>query len=135
MVGRRKRSYSPFWAFVRRHQKSAEISLVVITLVVFCSVWVAASRWYAFGTAETVRFKVHKTERVTFAQGRDASSKYLVFTSLEVFENTDSFWHDKFDSADMHGRLMPGKRYEALVYGWRVPVVSWYRNIARVREL
>ena len=78
-------------------------------------------------TKEDVSFVVAKTERVMARMGN--KSKYLVFTEGETFENTDTLWSMKWNSSDMYGEMKPGMWCEATVTGWRVPFMSWYRNI------
>ena len=85
---------------------------------------------YTHGTVQTVYINVQKTERVTSGN----SSKYLVFTDSETFENTDSLFHMKWNSSDIYGSISPGE-YEAVVYGWRIPFLSWYRNIVSIERI
>jgi len=82
-----------------------------------------------YSTAEKVMFTVKEKEPIATKE-----VKYLIFTKQEVFENTDSFWKAKFNSSDVYGQIEPGKTYEAEVYGWRVPFLSWYRNIVWIKE-
>lgn len=86
------------------------------------------SAWITYGTMTTVTFEVTSKERVS----GDNSSKYLVFTPNEVFENTDTWWTLKFNSSDLYGKLVVGSTCEAKVSGFRVPFLSWYRNIHSV---
>ena len=81
-----------------------------------------------------VIINVIKTERVTTKDGDQLNSKYLVFTTNEVFENTDSWVFGKFNSSDLYGKLTPG-RYKVKVCGWRLPYLSSYRNIPKVNKL
>jgi len=80
-------------------------------------------------SSETVSFKVKKTERITQGAGDALTSKYLVFTETEVFEITDSFCYWRWNSSDLYGKIENGKTYDAMVAGWRIPFLSWYRNI------
>lgn len=80
---------------------------------------------------------IHKTvitgkERIveTDNEGR-ASSKYLIFTKNETFENTDSLWGWKFNSSDVYGKIKEGQICTFKVVGWRLPLLSWYRNILK----
>ncbi|QIG66028.1 hypothetical protein phiOC_p386 [Ochrobactrum phage vB_OspM_OC] len=59
-------------------------------------------------------------------------SKYLVFTKDEVFENTDTIFHAKFNSSDLYGRINAGDICRMTVNGYRVPFLSMYRNILKV---
>lgn len=40
----------------------------------------------------------------------------------------------KFDSSDVYGELEIGNSYEVRVVGWRIPLLSWYRNIIDVEN-
>lgn len=84
--------------------------------------------WFHYGTKDYVDAVVTKVERVSTGRGEGTVHKYLVFTEGETFQNTDSVWYWKFNSSDMHGHFSTGK-YRLTVYGWRVPFLSWYRNI------
>ncbi|MBS3090283.1 DUF1523 domain-containing protein [Candidatus Pacearchaeota archaeon] len=60
--------------------------------------------------------------------------KYLIFTDKGVFEDTDSWVELKFNSSDLYGKLERGKSYNLGVYGWRIPFLSKYRNITKIKE-
>jgi hypothetical protein len=85
-----------------------------------------------YSTHDTVVFTVEKSERITNAN--DEGGKYLIFTKAETFENTDRLVLWKFNSSDLYGLLKVGKAYEAKVVGFRIPFLSWYRNIVSFRE-
>lgn len=90
-----------------------------------------------YNAEETVVITVTGKERIVEASGsgdtQSVSSKYLVFTASETFENTDMLWIGKFNSSDIQGRLVVDSTYTAVVYGWRVPFLSMYRNIGEIR--
>lgn len=64
----------------------------------------------------------------------DEKDKYLVFTDKGTFENSDSWIELKFNSSDLYGKIKEGEKYKFRVYGWRIPFLSKYRNIVRVKE-
>lgn len=76
-------------------------------------------------TKASVQAVVTDKERIA----RGNSSKYLIFTDRETFENTDSLLAGKFDSSDIYGRIQPGQVCNFRVVGWRIPFLSTYRNI------
>ena len=90
---------------------------------------------FPYITAEDTTFIVKEKERITTGSGDTLSHKYLVFTEHETFENVDCFVRFKFGSSDLQGKLTVGKTYKALVYGWRIPFLSAYRNIVKVTEI
>ncbi len=87
---------------------------------------------YVFGTADQMTITVSDKERIveTDSDGQ-ATSKYLIFTDKETFENTDSLLRLKFNSSDLQGSLKAGQTYRCDVYGWRIPVLSAYRNLVK----
>jgi len=85
-----------------------------------------------YGTSEYVDVVVKDKERVCEGSGSMMSCRYLIFTDSEVFENVDSWWHFKFNSSDIYAKLNKGKKAKIKVYGYRVPFLSWYRNITKI---
>jgi hypothetical protein len=83
---------------------------------------------YQRGTVEDLTcVTVERVENVIHGNN---NSKYLVFTEGHgVLENTDSLFHWKFDSSDVHSMLARGGNYDMITYGWRMPVLSMYPNI------
>jgi hypothetical protein len=60
--------------------------------------------------------------------------RYVVHTDVETFTNKDTLLALKFNSSDVHRNLREGETYEVLVYGWRIPWASSYRNIIDWRK-
>lgn len=79
-------------------------------------------------TSDVVTVRVVKSERIITGN----SSKYLVFTDGEVFENVDSWAFLKLNSSDIYCKMRPGEKYKLRVCGWRWPCMSWYRNIISI---
>jgi hypothetical protein len=78
------------------------------------------------GTTDQVTFTVKDKERIVDSSG---DSKYLVYTDVETFENTDVALKGKFNSSDLQGSLDRGKKYTCEVYGYRMPFFSSYRDL------
>lgn len=74
------------------------------------------------------RMTVTDKERITSSE----ESKYLVWSTEETFEITDTVLFWRFNSSDLYGSLEIGKKYCMNVAGWRVPILSWYRNIIEI---
>jgi hypothetical protein len=81
---------------------------------------------------ETITILIQGKERITTGGGENISSKFMVYADSEVFENTDSVLFLKFNSADYQNKLLVGNTYDVKVVGWRVPLLSWYRNIVEI---
>jgi len=104
-------------------------------LIVFCIfsiiILLVSGALYQHLTSDVAIIKVASKERV---QDKD-SSKYLVFTEKEVFENTDALFRLKFDSSDLYAKLNEGGKYTCDVYGWRISFFSMYRNLVSCTEV
>ena len=86
----------------------------------------------AYSTDELVVFNVKDKERVVTGSGDSMTSKYLVYTDKGVYENTDTIWYWKWNSSDVYNDLEVGKTYQVKVYGFRIPFLSWYKNVVEV---
>lgn len=85
-----------------------------------------------YGTSETIKIKVNGKERITTGSGKDISSKYVIYTDKEVFENTDDLILGKFESSDFQNKLKIDSTYQVTVVGWRVPILSMHRNVIKI---
>ena len=83
---------------------------------------------------DEVQIVVTDKERITTGSGENISSKFLVYTDGEVFENTDSILFFKFRSADLQNQLKVDSSYTVKVNGFRIPVISSFRNILEIVE-
>lgn len=102
-------------------------SLAAMTVV--AGIFGAVSYGVHTSTQDVVIATVLDKERVTNSYGKDAQSKFLVFTDVETFENTDSIWALKWNSSDIYGRIERNATCRFEVVGFRVPFLSMYRNI------
>lgn len=98
----------------------------ILVVVLVPALWLG----FPYYTARTIEITVTDKERVPDGEG----SYYLVFTDDEVFKNVDVWRRLKTTSSDIQGRLQEGKTFEVTVYGWRIPILSKYRNIASIRS-
>jgi hypothetical protein len=107
--------------------------LTIIVSVLFIGLLLGHSAAFNLLTVEEITIKVTEKERIVEGSGKSTSSKYLVFTEDEVFENTDSIWFFKFSSSDLQGQLKEGEEYKVKVCGFRIPFLSSYRNIIEIQ--
>jgi hypothetical protein len=111
------------------------MKIIITTLItLFIVGLLAISPMYAYLTDETITVTIKDKERIVTGSGTGISSKFLVYTDGEVFENTDSLWYWKWDSADVQNELEVGQTYTVKVYGWRVPFLSMFRNVVEVNN-
>lgn len=116
----------------KKKSSSDIIIFVGITFLVMCLF--LSSTLYAYLTVDYATIEVSDKERIVTGSGETLSSKFLIYADGEVLENSDSLWHWKWSSSDIQGDLKEGQTYKVKVYGWRVPFLSWYRNIIEIKE-
>lgn len=91
---------------------------------------------YQLSTPTTERVMVvDKDRHVSGNAGDGISSKYMVFTDKEVFQNTDSIIRGKMNSSDVQSRLHVGCTYDVTAYGFRNNWFSIYRNISKAAHV
>ncbi|MBT5022547.1 DUF1523 family protein [Candidatus Woesearchaeota archaeon] len=88
---------------------------------------------------DNYKVKITGTERVRSGSGEDMSEKYVIFAEdiekdIELsFENSDTILEGKFDSSDLQSKLKKaeknGQVCDIETYGWRIPMLSTYKNI------
>lgn len=107
-------------------------ALTTGTLFVICLSWM-----YAYRTSsDMVTFTVDHRERITQMSGDSVESYYLVWSREgEVFKVTDDWLFLTWNSSDRYGQLKEGSTVTAKVAGWRVPILSWYRNVVRIQSV
>jgi hypothetical protein len=105
----------------------------VLIIIAFCIPIISLiglDFYSVYGTKETVTIAV--TDKAI--KRYNESDKYIIYTDNETFEITDQFLLGRFNSSDDYGRLKVGETYTVTVNGWRVPFLSWYRNIIEINE-
>ena len=104
----------------------------IILIIVCVSVVLSIYPILYTNSSETIEITIKDKEQINTGFGENLSSKFLIFTETEVFQNTDSWLYFKFSSADYQNKLDPSKTYKVKVAGWRIPFFSSYRNIVEI---
>ena len=110
----------------RKYNKFIWIGIVVLVFLLGPLIYLSS--------VKTIDVVIRDKERITTGMGESLSSKFIVYTEGEVFENTDNLMFFKFNSADVQNNLEPGKTYKIKVAGWRIPMLSYYRNILKIED-
>lgn len=109
---------------------------IIYPIIVFALILMVIYNVAYFSSSTDVTIKVTKTDRIveSSGSGKDltVTSKYLVYTTDETFENTDAMFFGKYSSSDFQGKLLPNTTYKVKVVGWRLPFFSTYRNIVKI---
>lgn len=81
-------------------------------------------------TEDTITINV-----INKAQFGNESGKYFVFTSDEVFNNSNNYYHNKENAEEINQQIYPGSTYKVKVVGIYLPWLPRFRNITEVLEI
>lgn len=109
-----------------------KLVLVVGGLVLVLLIAVVASPYWTHGSREVVVTDVQSKLMDRHGQREDV---YLVFTTDGTYRNTDSLYYFKYNSSDIQGKLAQKGRFRIEYYGFRVPVLSTYKNITKAEKI
>jgi hypothetical protein len=102
------------------------IIAIIVVLILACTV--IANLNSAEETTITVDDKWTK-----YKAGQD---KYLVSdTDGNVYEIGDSALFLKFGASDRYAKIDINKTYDVKIIGWRIPIISSYKNIIELTEV
>jgi hypothetical protein len=114
---------------------SLQGSIYIAAAILVIGVIIGESVFYRL-SAETITITPLSTTTKDKGSGKDAHQVYLISAQVEdgtteVFESTDTLLFLKYNSADVFFALEnnKGKKFTVKVAGWRVPFLSWNRNI------
>ncbi len=63
------------------------------------------------------------------------SGTYMVVDEEgNTYQITDLLFKGKFNSSDLYSQLEIGKKYDIETTGYRIPFLSWYKNINKISE-
>lgn len=108
------------------------IELIVILCIVFVLGSIVGSPIVDRCTKDTVTITI---EDKAIKRHGDSDDKYLIYTDKGTFEITDSLAYWRWDSSDLYGEIKVGHTYECTVCGWRIPILSSYKNIISAEEV
>ena len=111
--------------------KNSKITLWGILIVILIISFVSYKIAY-FNSTEIIEIKINNKESVLDGSRESTKHKYLIYCEGEVLENTDSYVYGKFDSSDFYNELKIDSTYTVKVVGWRIPILSHYRNIIKI---
>ena len=118
--------------FNRLRLSKFKIGALIIGIVIIVSIIMFFPHFFRNTYIVTIANKQVKVQ--------NNKGKYLIYTQMEngdtrVFENTDSLIEFKFNSEDIYGGLRINRTYEVKTYGLRIPLLSYYQNIVKVKGI
>lgn len=105
---------------------SAMVGFVIVLLIILFGYLF----FEPYLTEETIKIKV-----INKAQFGSESGKYFVFTSDEVFNNSNNYYHNKENADEINQQIYPGGTYKVKVVGIYLPWLPRFRNITEVLEI
>jgi hypothetical protein len=117
------------WSRCKSIFKTSAFGLLILTPFI---TYISCYRW----SLKPAQFTVDRREQVVKGSGDSTQSYYLVWSQEgEVFTVNDSWSFLIWDSSDRYGKLHEKAKIKAKVAGWRVPFLSWYRNVIAIEEI
>ena len=105
--------------------------LSIVFIVLGSLVAILGAIFIPFMNVQTHDITVTKVESVFSG----SSSKYLIFTDGEVYEDDDIFMRFKFDSSDTYNKLKNLGKFNVKTCGYRIPLLSRYKNIVQINKV
>jgi hypothetical protein len=104
---------------------------IAVVVVVFL-----VALFAGYGKTSWVDFQLTGKESVSTSDGNGNNGhEYRLYTTHGTYKVTDSVIHWRRNSADVYGRLLVGHKYHCKVYGWRVPLVSSFKNVLDCKQI
>lgn len=105
---------------------SAMVGFIIVLLIVLFGYLF----FEPYLTEDTITIDV-----INKAQFGHESGKYFVFTSDEVFNNSNNYYHNKENADEINEKIYPGSTYKVKVVGIYLPWLPRFRNITEVLEI
>ena len=115
--------------------KSDLIWLLIITII-----FAPISALYAYLTKKKITIIVKEKGTLTHGSVNNGNGNtytdFMVYTrDGRAFKNVNSLWYWKWRSTELQSEIRVGKKYSAVVYGWRIGAFNVYPNIVSVKEV
>lgn len=105
---------------------SAMVGFIIVLLIVLFGYLF----FEPYLTEDTITIDV-----INKAQFGHENGKYFVFTSDEVFNNSNNYYHNKENADEINEKIYPGSTYKVKVVGIYLPWLPRFRNITEVLEI
>jgi len=95
---------------------------------------------YARGTRRTITFVVKEKGTLTHGYVNEGNgstwTNFMIYTKEgRALKNVNSIWYWKWRSTELQAKLQKGKKYTAVIYGWRIGAFNIYPNIVSAKEI
>ncbi|MEY8000538.1 DUF1523 family protein [Clostridium sp. Mt-5] len=109
-----------------------KIGAMIIGIIILSGIFISFPHFFRNTYTVTIASKQIKKQ--------NNSTEYLIYTQIgngdtRVFKNTNSLLEFKFNSEDVYGGFRINRKYEIKTYGFRIPLLSSYENIIKVKAI
>lgn len=113
-----------------KNQKSSLWIALIVVVGILCLVTIIAVPVTQYAKTSWVTLSIDDKESVSSGDGHE----YRVYTDKGTFKVGDSLVHLRFNAADVYGKIQKGQTYQCKVYGWRIPLLSGFKNILECKK-
>ena len=108
----------------------------LLLMIIFAPI----SAMYAYLTKKTIIFVVKDKGTITHGSVNNGNgttqTDFMVYTKdNHALKNVNTLWYWKWRSTELQAKMQKGKKYRAMVYGWRIGAFNVYPNIVSVKEI
>ena len=103
--------------------------LIIANIVIITGLFFGYLFFERFLTEKEITITVINSEKFG-----DENGRYLIFTKDEVFDDENSYYHDKTNAAEVYKKLKKGRTYKVKVVSFYIPLIPHFRNIIEVVE-
>lgn len=112
--------------------KKFNIKLLIVVFILVCCLIVLFPHF--FRNTYTVTISNKQMEK------QNNKKIYLIYTqtsngNIRTFKDVNSIIELKFNSNDIYGGLQLYRKYQIRTYGFRIPIISCYENIIKVKKI
>ena len=112
----------------------------IIAILVLLTPFVLLSALYAYFTRQEITFTVSEKGTLTHGYVNDGNgntwTNFMIYTKDgRSLKNVNSIWYWKWRSTELQAKLHKGKKYRAVIYGWRIGAFGVYPNIVSAKEI
>ena len=117
-----------------------EVFIEVLFILFVAFVFVFVGGLYARGTRRKIVFTVKEKGTLTHGyvnEGKGSTwTNFMIYTKDgQALKNVNSLWYWKWRSTELQAKIQKGKKYNAVIYGWRIGAFNVYPNIVSVKEI
>lgn len=125
---------------MNKHNSSDINDILGLFSILFAIITFLFKPFYVYLTKRKVIFTVK--DKGTLTHGSVVNGNGSTYTNFMVYttdnrsyKNVNTVWYWKWRSTELQAQIDKGKKYQAVIYGWRIGMFNVYPNIVSVKEI